>query len=67
MCDKKLSAETVCAILLPAECLSRKQNYTDSLTRKPFFVDSSLGRKQEIGDSLGGSQIRRKVWAGSEN
>ena len=24
---------------------------------KPFFVDGSLGRKQEIMDSLGGSQI----------
>ena len=52
---------------LPAEGLSRKQNHTDSLCRKPFFVDGSLGRKQEITDSLGGSQILRTVSAGSEN
>ena len=51
---KKLPAETVRVILLP---LGRKQNHTDSLCRKPFFVDGSLGRKQEIADSLGGSQI----------
>ena len=32
-------------ILLPAESLGRKQNHTDSLCRKPFFVDGtcSLG------------------------
>ena len=47
--------------------LGRKQNHTDSLCRKPFFVDGSLGRKQQITDSLGGSQIRRTVSAGSEN
>ena len=35
-------------IKLPAETLGRKQNHTDSLCRQPFFVDSSLGRKQEI-------------------
>ena len=34
-----------------AESLDRKQNHTDSLCRKPFFVDGSLGRKQEITDS----------------
>ena len=39
------------------ESLGRKQNYTDSLCRKPFFLDGNLGRKQEIADSLGGSQI----------
>ena len=35
-------------ILLPAERLGRKQNHTDSLCRKPFFMDGSLGRKQEV-------------------
>ena len=44
-------------IKLPAESLGRKQNYTDSLCRKSFFVDGRLERKQEIMDSLGGSQI----------
>ena len=34
--------------------LGRKQNHTDSLCRKPFFVDGSLGRKQAI------MQSRRK-------
>ena len=28
--------------------LGRKLNHTDSLCRKPFFVDGSLGRKPEI-------------------
>ena len=51
---KYLLAETVRVILLP---LDRKQNHRDSLCRKPFFVDGSLDRKQEIADSLGGSQI----------
>ena len=65
------SAETVRDLLIPAETIvldkwlpaetvrvsDRKQNYTDSLCRKPFFVDGSLGRKQEITDSLRGSQI----------
>ena len=54
---KWFPAETVCVILLPAETLGRKQNHTDSFCRKPFFVDGSLRRKQEITDSLGGSQI----------
>ena len=44
-------------IKLPAESLGRKLNHTDSLCRKPFFVDGSVGRKQEITDSFGGSQI----------
>ena len=38
-------------IELPAE--SRKQNHTVSVCRKPFFVDGSLCRKQEITDRLG--------------
>ena len=57
MLGKYLSAETARVILLPAEGLGRKRNHTDSLCRKPFFVDGSLGRKQEIMDSLGGSQL----------
>ena len=55
--EKWLPAETVLVILLPAETLSRKLNYTDSLCRKLFPKHNSLGRKQEIADSLGGSQI----------
>ena len=50
-------AETVRVIQLPAESLGRKQNHTDSLCRKPFFVGGSLGRKHKITDSLGGSQM----------
>ena len=49
-----LPAETVRVILLPAETLGRKLN---RLRRKPFTKYISLGRKQEIADSLGGSQI----------
>ena len=44
---EELHAETI-----SAESLDRKQNHTDSLCRKPFFVDGNLGRKQEITDSL---------------
>lgn len=39
-----------------AETRDRKHNHADRLGRKPFFTDSSVGRKQEIADSLGGSQ-----------
>ena len=49
-------------IKLPAESLGRKQNHTDSLCRKPFYVDSSLStgardhgqspRKPNMTDSL---------------
>ncbi|MEW8546780.1 MAG: hypothetical protein AB2693_24970 [Candidatus Thiodiazotropha sp.] len=53
---KWLPAKTVRAILLPAERLSRKQNHADSLCRKPFIMFSCPGRKQELADSLGGSQ-----------
>ena len=42
-------------ILLPAETLGRKLNHADRLGRKPFFTYSSLGKKQEIMDSLGGT------------
>ncbi|MEW8546019.1 MAG: hypothetical protein AB2693_21050 [Candidatus Thiodiazotropha sp.] len=43
-------------ILLPAEAVDRKQNHADSLCRKPSCTDGSLGRKQELADSLGRSQ-----------
>ena len=52
--EKWLPAETVRVILLPAETLGRKLNHMDSFYRKLF---TSLGRKQEIVDSLSGSQI----------
>ena len=55
--EKWLPAETVHVILLPAESLSRKLNQKNSLCRKQFPKHNSLGRKQEIADSLGGSQI----------
>ena len=58
------SAMTVSFILLPAETLfcfllrlSRKLNKADSHDRKPIFVDSCLGRKQEIADSLHRSPV----------
>ena len=54
---KWFPAETVHVILLPAETLGRKLNHMDSLFRKLFTKHNSLGRKQEIADSLGGSQI----------
>ena len=55
--NKWLPAETVRVIQPPAKTLGRKQNHMDSLCRKPFFVDGSLSRKQEIANSLGRSQI----------
>ena len=57
--EKWLPAETVCMILLPAETLGRKLNHRDSLCRKLFTKHNSynLGRKQEVVDSLDGSQI----------
>ncbi|MEW8548154.1 MAG: hypothetical protein AB2693_32020 [Candidatus Thiodiazotropha sp.] len=57
---KWLPAETLFVILLPAEILGKKQTHADRLCRKPFFADGSLSRKQEIVDSLGGSQIYRQ-------
>ena len=65
--EKWLPIETVRVILLPAETLGRKLNHTDSLCRKLFPQHNSLDRKQEIADSLGGSQICRTLSAGSEN
>ena len=58
-------------IMLPAESLGRKQNHTDSLCRKPFFADGSLGRKQDFtvwaeakydGQSLQEVKISRLVY-----
>ena len=43
--------------MLPAETLGRTHNDADRLGRKPFFAESSLGSKQMIADSLGGSHI----------
>ena len=63
---KKLPAETVRVILLPTETLGRKLNHMTSLCRKLFIKHNNLGRKQEIADSLGESQIWRTVSAGSE-
>ena len=51
--EKWLPAETVRAILLPVET----RHHMDSLCRKLFPKHNSIGRKQEIADSLGGSQI----------
>ena len=39
-------------ILLPAETHGRKQHHVDSIGRKPFFPDGSLGWKQKTTDSL---------------
>ena len=47
-----LRLEPVSVILHPAKTFGRKHNHMDSLGRKPCFVDSSLGRKQEIVDSI---------------
>lgn len=41
--------------------LYKKHNYADSLGTKPFFVSSSLRRKQGIAYSIGGSQINLKI------
>ena len=44
-------------IINASTALGRKQSHADSLGRKPFFEDGNPCRKQEIADSLGGSQI----------
>ena len=64
---KWLPAEIVHEILLSAETLGRKLNHMDNLCRKLFTEHSSLGRKQEIADSLSRSQICWTVSAGSIN
>ena len=68
-CSSNLaSAETVREILLPAETLCLVNSFLQRLSAgsritqtvsagSHFFVDGSLGRKQEITDSLGGTQI----------
>ena len=53
-------------ILFLVQTLGKKHTHTVSLSKKPFFMDSRLGRKQEITDSLGRSQIRQSL-AESEN
>ena len=55
--DTRLPAESVHMIQLPAVTNDRKHNHTNSLDWKPFFDDRILDSKQEIADSLGGSQI----------
>ena len=60
LCWVNSCLQTVHVIWLPAKSLGRKQNHTDSLCRKPFFVDGSLRRKQEFTDSLGGSKCDRQ-------
>ena len=55
--DKRLPAESVCVILPSAESLGRKHIHIVSVT----------GKKQEMADSLNGSQIWRTVSVGSEN
>ena len=57
MHDKTLPVGTVRMILLSAKTLCRKQNHRDSLSKKTFFTDGSPGKKSEIMDSLGESQI----------
>ena len=52
-----LPAETVHGKWLPAETVRVILNRTNCLCRKLFTKHNSLGRKQEIADSLGGSQI----------
>ena len=51
---KWLPAETVHVILLPAETQQEAKSHAQSLL---FTKHNSLGRKQEIADSLGSSQI----------
>ena len=52
-----LPAEIVRVFRHPAETLGRMQIHTTSLCRKLFPKHNSLGKKQEIADSLGGSKI----------
>ena len=47
--------------------LSSKHSPAECLGRKPFSVHSSLWRKEEVTDSLSGSQIWQTVPAGSGN
>ena len=43
-------------ILLLAEALCRKHSHADSLGRKPFFANNSIGWKQKTVDSLAGTK-----------
>ena len=60
----KASCQDLPMSLFPAETLVRKQNHTNNLGRKPVLADGSLGRKQELTDSLGVSQIWQTASAG---
>ena len=59
--EKRLPAETVLVILLPAETLGRKLHHTDILCRKLFTKHNSLGRKQEIADRLVSAETKYDV------
>ena len=65
--DTWLPVESVGVNLLPAETLSRKQNYAGILGKRSFFADGCLDKKQAFADSLGGSQIWWTVSARSES
>ena len=41
----------------PVKTLGMKLTHADSIGRKLFYADVSPGRKQDIADSFGGSQI----------
>ena len=64
VCDKRLPARNV--QVLPAENFDRKQNHPDSLCRKPVFVNSSLGRNQEIEDCLVSEEAKYDVQSKQE-
>ena len=52
---------------LPAKPFARKHNQVHSLrSSKPCFEDRCLSRKQEMADSVSGSQIRQTVLAASK-
>ena len=54
--DKWLPVESVRVIPHPAETRSEERSRGQS-RQESYFVDSRFGRKQEIADNLGGSQI----------
>ena len=72
VCDKYLSAKTVHKILLPAKTCSRRQNHTDSLCRKPHFMEISLERISKRSGTVsaeakydGQSRQKSKNWSAS--
>ena len=62
--EKWLPAETVRVILPPAESQQEAESHRQSL-QEASYQAQQLGWKQEIADSLGGSQIWQTVSAGS--